>query len=445
MVEPGLRLAGRYRLVERLDGGGAGEVWHAWDQALSRPVAVKVPGPGRAPGGHVDGHVDGHDDEDAGGHEELRERVLRAVRVADPAFVTVYDCDRAPGSAGRPVSFIVTAFLDGETLAERVRRAPLPVPAALECCAQTATALAAAHAAGVAHGDLRMEKIFYTPDGVRIVDLGLGVPGEAEKGEAEAADVLGLGTVLAGCLERAPAPDQVPEEVLRLGERCRAAETERRPGAAEAAEVLVRAHAAVAPESFMATAPFPMPRASGDTSVLVRRPGDPGDLLDTGDEAGEGNPGRLRDRVTVMRVAVTVTLLAASLATIMAVTDLLDSPGERAAPPRSGPAPVTAAPDTGEPESSFPRPSMPDMDALERLGELQPIVEGGRASGAIRSDVALDLDNTIGNMLEDLASGRTSDAGPQLQRLREKIATRARERALDKDIADRMTEVLARG
>ncbi|MFF5262359.1 hypothetical protein ACFY4C_25765 [Actinomadura viridis] len=439
-MEPGLRLAGRYRLVERLDGGGAGEVWHAWDQALSRPVAVKVPVPGGARGRE---HDDGHED----GHEELRERVLRAVRVADPAFVTVYDCDRATGSAGRPVSFIVTAFLDGETLAERVRRAPLPVPAALECCAQTATALAAAHAAGVAHGDLRMEKIFYTPDGVRIVDLGLGVPGEAEKGEAEAADVLALGAVLAGCLERAPAPDQVPEEVLRLGERCRAAEAEGRPAAAEAAEVLVRAHAAVAPESFTATAPFPLPRSSGDTAVLVRRPGDPGDLLDTGDETGEEGAGRLRDRVSVMRVAVTVTLLAASLAAIMAVTDLLDSPGERAAPPRSGPAPVSTDPDVTEPdtpESSF-RPSMPDMDALERLGELQPIVEGGRASGAIRSDVALDLDNTIGNMLEDLASGRTSDAGPQLRRLREKIATRARERALDKDIADRMTEVLARG
>ncbi|MFC5753933.1 hypothetical protein [Actinomadura rugatobispora] len=464
-MEPGLRLTERYRLVERLDGGGTGHVWRAWDEALNRPVAVRIPGFARVGGGSG---------RPGPPHARVVDRVVNAVRITHPAFVTVYDCDRTRDGDGRQVSYIVTAFLDGETLAERIARGTPPVPEALECCAQVAAALAAAHAAGVAHGDLRPEKVFLTPDGVRIVGLGMASHGAPARGggaapeAGQAADVLALGDLLGACLPEPPAEDsaggsaegsaedaaegsapETPEEVVRLGALCRSPDPAARPAAARAAEILAGAlgrEPGADGEPVLPASPGG-PGPSDATAVLDR----PEDLESRQADAPE-RPSRSRspaldgDRAAVFRVAVAVTLAAASLAAILVVAGRGSLPGP--SPGQGGsapPLPAPASPRGAEPTETAPPGPTPDPapEVFATLGRLQPIVDRGQASGAIRSDVAVDLNNLITNLRNDLASGRTGDAPLKLAQLREKIETRLRERALDDEVAARMTDVLS--
>ena len=381
---------------------------------------------------------------------------------------------------------------------------------ALECCEQVAAALAAAHAVGVAHGDLRPEKVFLTPEGVRIVGLGMAPSGpsgpsgpDRDKAftAARDADIRALGDLLGACLLEDASADGVPKEVVRLGTRCRSGDPGERPSASEAAEILAdalsrRPSGTVAVPAF--TAP-PAP-ASGDpdphapTVVLDHGDGPPdrqdtddaadGEMhgeadRDTGRRTNDGNetntgrepiteigpserPWRARpsgaegERKALFRVAVTVTLVAASLAAVLAITGrgslLGPSAGQGSAPP----LPVSSSPRQAEPTADStalptsepaPAPSSSPTDpvpaVLATLGRLQPIVDRGQATGAIRPDVALDLDNLITNLRNDIASGRTEDAPLKLAQLREKIQTRLRERALDDEVAARMTAVLS--
>ena len=428
-VEPGHRLIGRYRLDRRLDGGEPGEVWRAWDESLHRPVAVRLPCPERADGAGPDAHAG------AGSRGLPRERLVRAVRVTHPAFVTIYDCDPAGELDGGPVAFVVTALPNGESLAARLERGPLPVAEALDCCAQVAAALEAAHGAGMAHGALRTDKIFLTLDGVRIVDLGVGPEGDDE---AKAADMAAFGSILLAALGAESPGDLpgMPEEIRDLCARCLEAGSADRPTASRAAEILTGAAAAAAP------AAGDEPGALGDT-LVHEAPGPPSPPLSPEPE-DERTPVRAsaepREAGPVLRVAVSVTVLAAALAVILMLADRGTMSGafEGGSPART-PSPASS-PATPAPGARSP---VPEPAVYDTLGRLQPIVDSGRASGAIRPDVAVDLNNAIVNLRNDLAAGRTAEASAQLRRLREKIDTRLRERALDARVAARMDEVLA--
>src|SRR6266852_3985651 len=124
-------LAVRYRLVERIDAGGAGEVWRARDLRLDRDVAVKILG--------------------ASADEAFRVRFAdearRAAAVSHPNVVTVFD----EGREGKE-SFMVMEFVRGKTLRDVVaERGPLPPHEAARIVTQVAAALDAAHEAGVIH------------------------------------------------------------------------------------------------------------------------------------------------------------------------------------------------------------------------------------------------------------------------------------------------------
>jgi len=82
---------------------------------------------------------------------------------------------------------------------------------------------------------------------------------------------------------------------------------------------------------------------------------------------------------------------------------------------------------------------------LELLAQLRPIVERGFTLGKVRSDVAVDLDNVINNLRNDLLTGRPTDVDERLAQLQEKIATRLREQGLTQDVAARLTDVLSSG
>jgi serine/threonine protein kinase len=156
---------GKYRVLEVLGRGGMGIVFRGEDTVLRRPAALKVIKQG------------GTD------RPDLRQRFLREARAVAALnhdhVVPIWDVDE---NAGTP--FIVMPLLKGESLAARLRREPrLPLPLVLQIGRETASALAAAHAAGVIHRDLKPENLWLeTQDQgvrVRVLDFGLAVAPEA--------------------------------------------------------------------------------------------------------------------------------------------------------------------------------------------------------------------------------------------------------------------------
>lgn len=145
---------GPYQLLASLGAGGMGEVYRARDPRLDRLVAIKVLTASRGATA-----------------EELErfQREARAIaRVSHPAICAVYDVGQEQG-----VPFLVMELLEGETLAERVSRGPIPIDAALAIATQIAEALAALHGKDVVHRDLKPSNVMLMANGVKLLDFGL--------------------------------------------------------------------------------------------------------------------------------------------------------------------------------------------------------------------------------------------------------------------------------
>ena len=145
----------RYELVEPIGSGGMGRVFLARDLSLKRQVAVKVLSADLASQPHFAEHM-------------LRE--ARAVaQLQHPHIATVYDVVDDGGSI-----CIVMEYLEGETLASRLRRGPLEYGEAIRRGCEIAAALEHAHSRGIAHCDLKPGNIFLTErGGAKVVDFGL--------------------------------------------------------------------------------------------------------------------------------------------------------------------------------------------------------------------------------------------------------------------------------
>ncbi|HXH23854.1 MAG TPA: serine/threonine-protein kinase [Vicinamibacterales bacterium] len=153
-LAPGTRV-GAYRIVEEIGRGGMGIVYLAEDTRLGRRVAVKALSAA------------------AGASPELRERLAREARAAatisHPGVASVFALEEAGGEL-----FIVSEYVEGETLRGEIARGPVPVERARAIAIAIAEALAAAHAAGVVHRDLKPENVILTPaGGVKLVDFGI--------------------------------------------------------------------------------------------------------------------------------------------------------------------------------------------------------------------------------------------------------------------------------
>jgi len=145
---------GPYEVVAPLGAGGMGEVYRAKDTRLDRDVAVKV----------LPEHLSGS--------EELRSRFEREAKAISslqhPNICTLYDVGREGDT-----DFLVMELLDGESLAERVAKGPLPLEEVLRLGIQIADALEKAHSAGIVHRDLKPGNVFVTERGVKLLDFGL--------------------------------------------------------------------------------------------------------------------------------------------------------------------------------------------------------------------------------------------------------------------------------
>jgi serine/threonine protein kinase/tetratricopeptide (TPR) repeat protein len=151
-----------YEIVEKLGEGGMGVVYKARDPRLQRLVAVKV-----LPS-------------DRSSDPVRRARLLREARAAaalsHPHIVTVHDIASDEGT-----DFIVMEHVSGQPLSDRMKERGLPLAEALRIAIQVADALAAAHAAGVVHRDLKPGNIMVAADGrVRVLDFGLATLGSED-------------------------------------------------------------------------------------------------------------------------------------------------------------------------------------------------------------------------------------------------------------------------
>jgi eukaryotic-like serine/threonine-protein kinase len=152
-VAGGTRL-GPYEVLSPLGAGGMGEVYKARDTRLDRIVAVKVLPDGGAALPEV---------------KQRFEREARAVSALNhPHICSLFDIGSQDG-----VDYLVMEYLEGETLAERVKNGPLPVEQALHFGIDIAGALEAAHRHGVIHRDLKPSNIMLTATGPKILDFGL--------------------------------------------------------------------------------------------------------------------------------------------------------------------------------------------------------------------------------------------------------------------------------
>ena len=154
-LEAGTRL-GAYEIVALLGSGGMGDVYKARDTRLDRSVALKVL------------RADLAERPDAQPRFEREAQILSSLN--HPHICTLHDVGRDDLV---PAGFLVMELVDGETLAARLQRAPLPAGEALEYAAQIADTLAAAHRHGIVHRDLKPANVMLTTHGVKLLDFGL--------------------------------------------------------------------------------------------------------------------------------------------------------------------------------------------------------------------------------------------------------------------------------
>jgi serine/threonine-protein kinase len=344
-------------------------VWRAHDEVLGRDVAVKVlAGPAADP--------------------SLPERIRLEARAAaglrHPNIVEVYDYGESAYGPGPARPYVVMELVEGRTLDQLLAERTLPWREAVLACAQVAAALAAAHARGVVHRDVKPGNVMVTADGVKLVDFGISAAvGAAEEADGEvlgtpaylaperldggpvqpATDVYALGLLLYRALagrppwhgstvtelignhlyaEPAALPPIVglPPRVAGLVRRCLAKRPEDRPTADEAARILGEAAGLTSPVlPTLSAAPPPATSPAPLTKIISR--------------------GRAASVVRRRTVPVVVAVAIAALAMTASIV-VWPSSEPRPTKAQTAPAPSAGAPPSSPAPSSSPAPTRRD-------------------------------------------------------------------------------------
>ena len=186
---PGGRL-GRYEVIDLLGAGGMGNVYRALDASLGREVAIKA-------------LAEAFQGDSASLRRFEREaRVLATLN--HPNIATIYGFERLDGSP-----YLVLERVDGDTLAQRLVRGPMPLNEAIAVALQIVAGLEEAHAKGVIHRDLKPSNVMLTRDGrAKLVDFGLAkTAGPRPHSDEAAASITAMGVVLGTA--RYMSPEQV--------------------------------------------------------------------------------------------------------------------------------------------------------------------------------------------------------------------------------------------
>ena len=145
---------GPYEIAAPLGAGGMGEVYRAKDTRLGREVAIKI----------LPSHLSSD--------PQLKERFDREARAISslnhPRICTLHDVGHQDGT-----DFLVMEYLEGESLAERLRKGPLPLKETLKIGMEVCEALDVAHRSGIIHRDLKPGNIMLTKGGAKLMDFGL--------------------------------------------------------------------------------------------------------------------------------------------------------------------------------------------------------------------------------------------------------------------------------
>ncbi|HLU43979.1 MAG TPA: serine/threonine-protein kinase [Natronosporangium sp.] len=289
----GVQLAGRYRLDERIGGGGMGEVWRGTDEVLGRTVAVKIMLPALL--------------DEPGFVERFRAEARTMARLKHPGVVNVYDYHSDATTA-----FLVMEYIDGDPLSRTLNRVGrLTAARTMALIAQAADALEAAHQAGIVHRDVKPGNLMVRANGTLVLtDFGIsrsemtGLTGtgmvlgtasylspEQAAGQVAtpASDVYALGVVAYQCLagrrpfegdnpleiamkhvreQPPPLPPDIPPAVREIVMRALAKDpAERWPSAAALAAVARQAAATLG-----ASVVIPPPPAAGPISPATPAP-----------------------------------------------------------------------------------------------------------------------------------------------------------------------------
>src|ERR1700732_3821525 len=154
---------GPYQIESLLGAGGMGEVYRARDTRLDRTVAIKILTEGLE------------------STPEVRQRFDREARAVSslnhPHICALYDVGHQDG-----IDYLVMEYLEGQTLAARIEKGPLPTPELLRTASQIADALDKAHRRGIVHRDLKPGNVMLTKSGAKLLDFGLAKGGGVLQG-----------------------------------------------------------------------------------------------------------------------------------------------------------------------------------------------------------------------------------------------------------------------
>jgi serine/threonine protein kinase len=443
-------LARRYRLIDRVGAGGMSVVWRARDEVLDRLVAVKWLGSELA-------------DDDLF-RDLVRREAWATARIKHPAVAAVYDYGEVSGLDGQSRAYVVMEMLDGDSLAARLRRGPIPWREAIAIGAEVADALATAHENGVVHRDLSPDNVMLTSSGLRVFDFGIAAPvGEPDDDSTGST----FGTPAYVAPERLDGlPAQTATDVYCLGVLM----FEMLTGVPPFPEDTWN------PDAPLTERPAPRPRGVPGLPAAVAR------LVQrclTHDPAGRPPARAVTDRLTAyarpwwrgpaVLAAAAAPVVAAAVVLAFAGwlpsgqgTPATSAPGPVAIGP-PGPSSVMSSPSDGTPSDGTPsdgtpsdgtpsdgrtpppavvstvEPSLPVKPAAgapppvaavpveQALDALRLTIDSAVPTG-LASDIALDLRNAVEDIARKRYADPTADVTSYVDKLRQKVLTRATER-----------------